>query len=84
MRVGQPQRFSYAIIAPTRPAGRLVRAMGEGAGPTRDISVPPRPGSAHIPSLLVELEPWGRTFLENLQDWIFRREPPPQIGRAHV
>ncbi|MGH9670735.1 MAG: hypothetical protein ACRD3A_11575, partial [Terriglobales bacterium] len=51
--------------------------MGEGAGPTRDSSVPPRPDSAHIPSLLVELEPWGKTFLENLQDWIFRREPPP-------
>jgi TonB family protein len=25
----------------------------------------------------VELEPWGKTFLENLGDWMFRRQPPP-------
>jgi TonB family protein len=25
----------------------------------------------------VELEPWRETFLENLEDWVFRREPPP-------
>ena len=51
--------------------------MGEGAGPTRDSPVRPRSDSAHIPRLLVELEPWGKTFLENLSDWVFRRQPPP-------
>jgi TonB family protein len=34
--------------------------------------------SAHdAPVLLWDLEPWGRVFLRNLRDWLFRREPPP-------
>src|SRR5271169_6835607 len=34
--------------------------------------------SAHdAPVLLCELEPWGRVFLRNLGDWLFRRDPPP-------
>jgi len=38
----------------------------------------PREVSAHeAPVLLCELEPWGRVFLRNLGDWLFRREPPP-------
>jgi len=51
--------------------------MGEGAAPTREGSAPPRPTSVRVPHLLVELEPWGKTFLENLEDWVFRRQPPP-------
>jgi TonB family protein len=38
--------------------------------PSRDVS-------AHdAPVLLWDLEPWGRVFLRNLGDWLFRREPP--------
>jgi TonB family protein len=51
--------------------------MGEGAAPTRDGSALPRPRSVPTPRLLVELDPWGKSFLENLGDLAFRREPPP-------
>src|ERR1700675_1682485 len=51
--------------------------MGEGAAPTRDPSALPGPRSVRTLRLLVELEPWGKTFLENLGDVAFRREPAP-------
>ena len=42
------------------------------------IDQPQRELSAHeAPSLLCELEPWGRVFLRNLGDLLLRREPPP-------
>jgi TonB family protein len=35
-----------------------------------------RPDTHPPPSLLVELEPWGRTFRRNLADTLLRRRPP--------
>src|SRR5437879_2184426 len=41
------------------------------------LRVKPSPGTApRGPRLLVELEPWGRSFWRNLADFIWRRHPP--------
>ena len=41
------------------------------------LHVKPGPGTAHRrPRLLVELEPWGRSFWRNLADFVWRRQPP--------
>lgn len=56
--------------------------MQEGAGPTRNSPPPPPPGPVPPLRLLVELEPWGGAFLENLGDWVFRREPPLHLTFA--
>lgn len=43
----------------------------------------PDPRSRRAPKLLVELEPWGHTFGQNLLDWLlFRRPPPVQTSSA--
>jgi TonB family protein len=35
----------------------------------------PEEASSSVPALLVRTEPWARTFLQNLGDWLLRREP---------
>lgn len=42
------------------------------------LRVKPGPGTASHrgPKLLVELEPWGRSFGRNLADFLWRRQPP--------
>ncbi|HYX69157.1 MAG TPA: hypothetical protein VE825_08485 [Terriglobales bacterium] len=43
---------------------------------SRDTSVSRTPPPARPPEFLLELEPWGRTFLRNLRD-LFRPHPEP-------
>ncbi|HXY47814.1 MAG TPA: TonB family protein [Terriglobales bacterium] len=46
-------------------------------GPASILSAPsPKASPDAEPKLLLELEPWGRTFLRNLQDAILFRRPP--------
>src|SRR5882762_1159766 len=40
------------------------------------IQSSPDPRSRRAPNLLVELEPWGRSFRRNLADSLLRRRPP--------
>jgi TonB family protein len=40
------------------------------------IKPSPRPSSHRAPKLLLELEPWGRSFRRNLGDFFLRRRPP--------
>jgi len=47
--------------------------MSEGAAVRSEPDLTP----TNPPGLLCELEPWHRTFLRNLGDFMLRREPPP-------